>query len=153
MRRLHVPIRERRHRLARDAYRGQVAAVFHACLAGRRAAFADGRVVAAARDMLLEAAERNGCLVLAYCFMPDHVHVIMRGLGEESDLWKAMVRFKRMSGPWLRREVGVRWQKDFYDNVLVPEVVEKEIEYVLLNPVQEGLVRDWWDHPYSWRAV
>ncbi len=153
MRKLYVSVRERHHRLPREAYRGRVVAVFHTCVAGRRPILGNGDTVARVRDVLLEAAERHGCSVLAYCFMPDHVHVVLRGLQEDADLWAAMVRWKRMTGPWLVAKAGARWQKDFYDSVLVgAEAVDGEIAYVLLNPVREKMVSDWWDYPYSWRA-
>jgi putative transposase len=153
MRKLYVPARERRHRLRREAYRGYVTAAFHACVAGRQPALTDPQVVAALRAMLSDAAERHGCRVLAYCFMPDHVHVLLQGLREDADLWAAIVRWKGVSGRWLAGNAAARWQKDFYDVLLrIPYAVEEEIEYVLLNPVRWGMARDWWDYPHSWRA-
>jgi len=64
----------------------------------------------------------NGCAVLAFCFMPDHVHVILRGGSASSDTRMAFARFKQASGYWLgRNRPGITWQKDFYDRVLRAE--------------------------------
>jgi putative transposase len=120
---------------------------------GRKRVFADGEVVATVRDMLSAAMEHHGCSILAYCFMPDHAHVVVRGRDAEADAWAGMVRWKGVSGRWLTKNTCARWQKDFYDSVLiVPEAVQGEIEYVLLNPVRNKMVSDWWDYPYSWRC-
>ncbi|HLD20472.1 MAG TPA: transposase [Patescibacteria group bacterium] len=94
---------------------------------------------------------KNGCVAHVYLFMPDHVHLLVEGQSDESDLWKCIVDFKQSTGYWLsstgREE---RWQHDFYDHLLRRDVdVEKQVRYILENPVRAGIVQDWKQYPYK----
>lgn len=45
--------------------------------------------------------------------MPDHLHLIMEGDSEKSDLWEMMILFKQKTGFWLSQNtMGMRWQKE-----------------------------------------
>jgi len=145
------PIRERRHRLPRDAYRGPVAASFTACVKGRKPAFKDDGIVQAFVASLRLACDLHACQVLAYCFMPDHLHAVLLGTSAEADTWKAFVHFKQGSGYWLeRRRPRISWQKGFYDHILrTDDDKATHIRYIVENPVREGLVRHWQDYPFT----
>jgi REP element-mobilizing transposase RayT len=81
--------------------------------------------------------------------MPDHIHIVLEGISENSNLWKAIVLFKQLTGFWLKQNhPDIKWQKDFYDHVLRREELKKQIRYILRNPVRKGLVADWKDYPY-----
>ena len=93
------------------------------------------------------AAERQiGCL--ACCLMPDHMHLLLCGLSDESD----QTLFVRA----LRRELGkilvpISWQKQPFDNVLREKDRSEDAlltvaRYIIENPVRAGLVKvatDW----------
>ena len=144
--------RENPHRLPRQCYRGYVTAAFHACLLGRRRAFTDPGTVAVLLGMTVDVMNRGDCAILAYCFMPDHLHLVLRGESEQADIWAAMVAMKRQTGHWLLNNTRARWQKGFYDVKLrTPEAVIGEVEYILLNPVRAKLVADWGEYPFSGR--
>ena len=82
--------------------------------------------------ILDDVASRHACAVRAYCFMPDHLHVILRGTTPEADIWAAMVDLKQRTGLWLAANAGARWQKDFYDEILRSyEQAQDMISYVL----------------------
>ena len=83
--------------------------------------------------------------------MPDHLHFILEGESEDSDLWKTAVLFKQLTGFWLsQNHPAIKWQKDFYDHVLrQDEELKKHIYYILDNPVRKRLVADWRDYPYK----
>jgi putative transposase len=154
MRKLYVPVRERHHRLPRHRYLGRIVVAFHVCVFGRKPVFVDEAVVSPLRDMLAAATRLYACGVLAYCFMPDHAHVVINGTEEHADTLAAMVEWKNRSGLWLVANAGVRWQKDFYDTILTaPGAAEERVAYVLLNPVNEGMVEDWWDYPFSGQGL
>jgi putative transposase len=124
--------RERHHRLPRVAYRGNVTVSFHACIAYRRRVLANAATFDALLGILDDVASRHACAVRAYCFMPDHLHVILRGTTPEADIWAAMVDLKQRTGLWLAANAGARWQKDFYDEILRSyEQAQDMISYVL----------------------
>ncbi|MCD6351213.1 MAG: transposase [Armatimonadetes bacterium] len=133
--------REKHHRLARHLYRGRVAVAFTMCLRDGKKAFTDVAVVARLKDMLGEELSRFGCSAVVYCFMPDHLHVLVKGKEPEADVLGAIVAFKQRSGYWLRRQGRkVRWQKDFYDHVLREEEDMADVaKYIAHNPVRAGL--------------
>jgi putative transposase len=143
------PIRERRHRLDPAAYLGTVAVSFTACIEGRRAALADPRLAGAFQERLRVTADKHACNVLVYCFMPDHVHVLLAGRTPQADTRKAFIAFKQATGYWMARErPGFGWQKGFYDRILRTEAdVISEIRYVVANPVRKELAQDWRDFP------
>jgi hypothetical protein len=73
------PIRERQHRLPRSFYRGPVTVAFTARVEDGYPLFRDPAIVAAFRPMVEAAVDKYGCIVPVHCFMPEHLHVIVRG--------------------------------------------------------------------------
>ena len=91
--------------------------------------------------------------LLAACFMPDHLHLIVRPgkLDVISFLnqWKAWsTRVAWGAGHW-----GPLWQPSFYDRALRESEVAQALEYVWRNPVEAGLVADSDDWPHLWVAA
>jgi putative transposase len=143
-------IRARPHRLRHARYQGLVLGFFTLCLSDRKAAFLNASVVLPVKDLLAESASRFACVDLASCFMPDHAHVLLRGLDDRADLWRAIVDWKQRSGFWLARHApGTTWQKGFYDRILRTEADHLAcVRYVVANPVRAGLVDFWEDYPF-----
>jgi hypothetical protein len=83
--------------------------------------------------------------------MPDHQHVIVTGTKDDSDIWKVIVEYKQRTGYWMfTNNLNIRWQKDFYDHILrTEEGIEKQIRYILDNPVRKGLVALWDEYPFK----
>lgn len=144
------PVVRRKHRLPREAYRGHVSAAFTACIAGGHEAFTDGRIVGALRGDLTRACTSHKCEVLLYCFMPEHLHLLLRGTEPGSDLWMAMTLFKQLSGHRLSQELpGVKWQGDFFDHLIRDDhELMRQLRYVAENPIRRGLVDDWRSYPF-----
>ena len=145
------PIRERRHRLPRDAYRGPAAVSFTARTTGRQPLFQDGEAVLQFIECLCVACDLHGCVTLAYCFMPDHRHAVLLGTSAEADTWKAFGIFKQGTGYWLKRQRSrISRQKGFYDHILrTDDDKATHIRYIVENPVRKGLVRHWQDYPFT----
>ncbi len=141
-------IRERRHRLSPEAYRGFVAVVFTTCVKDRFPFFTSEELFKEFETMLLRAFVESNCSSDAYLFMPDHAHVIIRGQSEQSDCLQAMRLFKQYSGFWLsKNSPAVHWQKDYYDHILRNDrAIERHIRYILNNPVRAGLANHWKDY-------
>jgi putative transposase len=145
------PPRERHHRLPREFYRGQLQVVFTLGISGKESLFADAEVVREFIVLLHSCAKTHNCIVPIYCFMPDHLHVMLQGTADTADLWQAIVAFKQRSGFWLgQRRPEVGWQKDFYDHIVRKnEDLGAQVRYIADNPVRRGLVADWRQYPHT----
>jgi REP element-mobilizing transposase RayT len=80
--------------------------------------------------------------VLAYCVMPDHAHLLVKGLDEKSDLRQFAKTVKERSGRAYRKRSGQRlWQEGYFDRVLRDEGdARKYAQYIVTDPVRAGLV-------------
>ena len=85
------------HRLPRDRYRGRVSAAFTLCVQDRRPLFSSGHIFRCFADFLRISAE-NRMSNVVFCFMPDHVHLILMGISDSSDLLSIVEDFKQRSG-------------------------------------------------------
>ena len=150
-----VNVRERRHRLPRNLYKGKIACVFTVCVSGKREIFSSEQVFSSVEEILLDSLKRECCEAHIYLFMPDHCHFLIEGTSDDSDLWQFMVDFKQRSGFWLsRNRVSAKWQKDFYDHILRKrEDLRAQVRYILENPLRAGLVSDWTRYPYKGSTI
>jgi putative transposase len=91
----------------------------------------------------------------AFCFMPDHLHVLIQGDGSTSII-RLVQQFKSLCTR-KSREYGYRdriFQTSFYDHFLRQgDEVEKHVRYILENPIRKGLVMENTDYPYSGSEV
>jgi putative transposase len=78
----------------------------------------------------------------AYCFMPDHLHLIASGLAEDADVKKFIARAKQYSGFHFKREFGISlWQRYGFERVIRDDMeLACTIGYIVANPVRAGLV-------------
>lgn len=143
--------RPRPHRLPADRYVGKVCVSFTSCTAERRPALLDEELQAALRDRLAIAAENHGCTVPVFVFMPEHMHVLILGKYDHSNVKLAMDEFKLLSGGWLfRNRPGVRWQKGYWDHVVRPcEGWHRQAMYIAANPCRAGFSED----VFSWSGT
>ncbi len=98
--------------------------------------------------LLSRAAGRYGGDVLAYCFMPDHVHMLFE-IREEGDLAKTIRIFKQTTSYRFRRYRNAPlWQRSYYDRILRrDEATAAVVRYILNNPVRRGLAEDPRNYP------
>ncbi len=100
-------------------------------------------------------AETTGVAVHAYCFMPDHLHLLLSPSPQVSliDFLRALKgRSTRMA--WQYGYQGKIWQRSFYDHFLRKgEDVHRVVEYILNNPVRQEMVNDWQEYPFSGSLV
>jgi putative transposase len=144
-------MRRLKHRLATDVYRGEVAATFTSCIAGKSELFLGDDVVAFFLQSLRRASDGQRCRILIYCFMPEHLHVALQGSTPSSHLLKAIALVKQRTGYWLaHHRPGVRWQKGFFDHVLRDEEeLLRHLRYIAENPVRRGLASDWRKYAFT----
>jgi putative transposase len=117
---------------------------------GRAAAFSDPCVVQAVLECLALPCARYGFSLHAYCFMPDHLHLLLSGQ-DDSSLTDFVRHFKQLSGHRYKREHGAPlWQISYYDHVLRRhEDLLTVARYIWDNPLRAGLVQDRSEYPFS----
>ena len=90
--------------------------------------------------LLLECTQKTEFELLAYCFMPDHLHVLLRGPSAKSDLPSFVQRFKQVSGFRFKQTGNTLWQQSFFDRVLRrDEDPGAVVRYIFDNPASAGL--------------
>jgi putative transposase len=133
----------KRNRLERVAYLGPRAHFLTICTGGRAKRFSDPKLVILLIDVLQESCAAHLFQIYAYCFMPDHLHLILVGTNDSSDLSAVIQSFKGKSTA-AARKVGITelWQKGFYDHILRSgESLDAAAGYVFMNPVRAGFAR------------
>ena len=145
-----MPIREKKHRLPTENYRGKAVVSFTICIRNQVCLFSDANIVKEFIAILKDVVNPEHCSVPADCFMPDHLHLLINGLTDTADLLKVVAKFKQRTGYWLaRQDIRAAWQKDFYDHVIrTNDSVSDHVHYILNNPVRKGIVAAWPDYPH-----
>ena len=159
-----LPVR-RRNRLDLHLYREPARFFVTMTTERRRPWFRDVRIVQACESALRDACVARGFELEAYCFMPDHLHVLVSS-ETGSDLVRFVHQFKQRTGWWFRnrsvagglkasptsssRRAGL-WQKSYYDHILRREEDARNVvRYILENPVRAGLVAPPGEYPHAW---
>jgi REP element-mobilizing transposase RayT len=83
--------------------------------------------------------------------MPDHLHVLLEGLTDQSDFRRFAKMAKQRSGAAYALTSEQRlWQKGYYEHVLRDDEDSKEVAfYIIANPVRAGLVQSPDQYPLS----
>ena len=118
----------------------------------RQSLFVEAPVVDLVRGQVWRAAGEKRFEILVSCFMPDHLHLVVRGLADDSDL-KAFVKLaKQYGGFYYARAYNGRklWQHGINDRIVRDDVeLLDRVRYVVNNPVASGLV----DRPENYRFL
>jgi putative transposase len=118
---------------------------------GRGRRFSNPSLVAENLSLLTGYAQSGHFAISAYCFMPDHLHILANGTQDDSDLLHFADRVKQDSAYTFKQQSGQRlWQKKYHDHILrTDERWESVACYIWLNPVRKGLCKRAQDWPYS----
>lgn len=148
--------RRKPNRLPLASYRGARCYFVTVCCRERRPFFTREELARELALVLRDTCARHGFDIHAYCFMPDHLHVLLIGNRPSADLLLAARNFKGAAAVSARR-LGISglWQKGFYDHVIrSEESLNRVAWYILTNPVRGGFVKHAADWPFSdWAAV
>ncbi|MGH7900582.1 MAG: REP-associated tyrosine transposase [Thermodesulfobacteriota bacterium] len=120
------------------------------CTADKRKVFTNSSIFSEVVNCLKESATRHNFQIFAYCFMPDHLHLLIGANESEADLIKFIKLFKQRTGYEYGKKYKVKlWQKSFYDHIIRKEesLIEKT-RYILENPIRKGLVIDFREYPF-----
>jgi putative transposase len=93
--------------------------------------------------------------VIAYCFMPDHLHLVVEGKAHDSDCRRFSVRSRRHSAFYYFRQYSeILWQSVARERSLRDrEQAFKVAGYVLENPVRAGLAATIAEYPFAGSLV
>ena len=84
-----------------------------------------------------------------FLLMPDHVHALVSFPPSEKTLQSVVRKWKE----WTAKQLGIAWQRDFFEHRLRREESRREkAEYILNNPVRKGLISRAEDWPYVYFA-
>ncbi len=125
------------------------------CTADRAPTFSDAVSVDAALAQILRATGEERFSIIAYCFMPDHLHLVVEGVTEQSDLRKYIRRAKQYSGYAHSQRTRQRlWQRYGYEHVIRDdESLSRVVRYVIENPVRARLAEHPADYPFLGSGV
>jgi REP-associated tyrosine transposase len=140
----------RPQRLSTFDYLGPRRYFLTCCVQDRRSVFVDDDTVSLVRSHFLEQASVCAFAILVYCFMPDHLYLLVEATADHSELRRFVARAKQHAAFDFSRRYGHRlWQEGYYDHVLRnDESTSAFIRYTVANPVRAGLVDDPMDYPY-----
>jgi putative transposase len=145
-------MRSRRlRRLSTFSYVGPSRYFLTFCTFGRRSVFTDSRIVEVVRAEIERAAVACSFEQIAYCFMPDHVHLLVEATSTASSLPQFVKAAKQFAGYAARQVTGKPlWQTGYFERVLRAEEHTLNIAaYIINNPVRAGLVSNPIDYPFS----
>lgn len=116
----------------------------------RHRQFDDAVVVSGVLSHFLHSAQTHRFAVLAYCFMPDHLHALVEGLTDESDFRRFVNAAKQRTSHRFAQQRGEQlWQTSYFDRTLRADQEPREVmRYIIMNPVRAGIVRDARDYEY-----
>jgi REP element-mobilizing transposase RayT len=138
-------------RLPGFEYQGHFVYALTLCAFASLPRFNDAEAVSETHRFFCHAADRWAFQLLAHCYMPNHVHLIAYGIEEHADLRRFIHDAKQRSGYWHSQNRRSRlWQESYFDHIIRDEEsVQRQVCYVLNNPVRAGLVSRWDQWPHS----
>jgi putative transposase len=120
------------------------------CTDRRGKLFTEAAIVDLVLSQISRAAGENQFEIIAYCFMPDHLHLHVEAASESSDGKQFSARAKQYSGFYYSQaRRATLWQRYGYEHVVRDDEVTLVVaKYVLENPIRAGLVKRVEDYPF-----
>ena len=122
-----------------SAYQGRARVFITASTFQRNPAFADRAVAEQTTAELLRVAIFGHVEVTVFCVMPEHVHLLLAGLTEDSHIPTTVRRLKQRTGYWYRRRtVGASGKATigtgFCDSVITLGLFSRTSFRILFDP-------------------
>jgi putative transposase len=140
--------KSRSARLSGFDYRSK-AIVYHIVIGSRqkRPEFVSGEINKQIIEIIDTACSIHGYGLLAYCLMPDHLHLLVQANTGATIL----AGFIRAMKSFCTRSIGKGlWQRGYYEHIMRSyEDVRKTAEYIINNPVRKGMVRRAEEYPWG----
>jgi putative transposase len=120
------------------------------CAAHKREAFTNPTIVTELVQHLMRTCDEQWFELIAYCFMPDHLHLLVQGAHQDSHLptFCRLVR-QRMAHAYAGQAGARLWQPGYFERVLrEEEQTDQCANYILSNPIRAGLALSI-EYPFS----
>jgi putative transposase len=103
-------------------------------------------------EQLLQRLPEFGFSLHAYCFMPDHVHLLLEANRPDAGVAALISRWKQATGFRFKQTCGLRlWQPGFFDRVLREQESSSVVAaYIVANPVRAGIVKVVGEYRFAW---
>lgn len=102
-------------------------------------------------NLLLENANKYKCHIYAFCFMPNHIHLLIK-TNKELNISKFIQKFKSLSYFQMKNKFNFRhkfWQPSFHSLVKDSELsIETALKYIINNPRKIELSDKYSKWPY-----
>jgi REP-associated tyrosine transposase len=140
----------RPRRLPDYSYTGLGSFFLTFCTYQRTEIFFAADVVENVLSHLLQAASEEGVCIVAYCFMPDHLHMLVVSERETADMVAFAKMAKQRSGyAFKQQHKSTLWQSGYVDRVLRNgEAMATVARYILENPIRANLVSHIEEYPF-----
>jgi putative transposase len=144
--------RRRPARLRAFDYKGKHQYFVTCATEARQKLFVDSYVVTGIGDQILRTCDERDFDVLAFVFMPDHLHLLVKGNSEQAHFVSMMTLLRQRTAITYRRLAHQRlWQGGYFERVLRPtDDAFKIIEDIRSNPSEAGLPTERSQYPYVW---
>jgi putative transposase len=141
--------------LADFDYRGRHRYSVTWCCDGRKSLFNKADVVDLALAQILRACAPSRMCVPAYCFMPDHLHLLVEGTEDDANARRFFTLAKQFSGYMHSQTYRSKlWQRYGWERVLRDDQRSEDIaRHILENPVRAGIAPTSRAYPFSGSAV
>ena len=136
-------------------YRGFHRYSIRFCTKNRTQLFTTQEVVDLVLAQFLRSAEEEQFAIITYCFMPDHVHLLIEGRCEASDGKRFIALAKQYSGFYYKKQFKRSlWQRYGFERVLRSDEATLVVaRYIIENPVRAGLVTCCRSYPFTGSSV
>ena len=103
------------------------------------------------REQFLRALQETNVADIAHCFMPDHVHQLVKGTHAETDAKLYMRKAKQYSGFYFTKTFQMKlWGGKGFDRFIRDAYEYRAaVKYIIENPVKAGLVKRVEDYPFT----
>ena len=155
----------KRPRLKNFDYKGYHRYFVTICTHERNPIFKNDAMVRQLIRALKDTSKTFGFKVWAYCFMPDHLHLLIEGESPDSDLKRFISSYKQYTGYYYKKTVAQGfspaqslaqrknsklWQPSYYDHVLrKDEDILSVARYVVDNPVRKAFVKHFLEYKFT----
>jgi putative transposase len=121
------------------------------CTRDRQRLFTQPAIVECVLTQFRRAADRHAIALVAYCFMPDHVHLLAAGVEDRADGRRFISLAKQLAAFHVAKEFGMRlWQHYGYEHVLRSDEDTLAVaRYIIANPLRAGFVTSVFEYPFQ----
>lgn len=138
------PKRPDRLRLSGFDYSSKATYFLTICTRDKKPIFADKTKIRIVNNVADLVEKRLNIPILAMCIMPDHLHLIIHNLGDNSIVLADFVKeFKSRIYSEFRKKFGLLrsfWQRYYYDHIIRDDRdFDEKFHFIMQNPVKAGL--------------